>query len=281
MKESILFSRAYADSPKCAPSRFGLLTGRHTSRSLWAIEKTAEPKYNGTRVSIQSAKLSGDDCRYNIPNTLRNYSTHNFYTGMIGKWHLMTADDNGYNYGCDQLDRQANATLYDLCIYIVKESGWDFVDGYYHSNIESKNKDYSHNPEWMVDRAKYFIDQAVHVQNSTFFLYFSLTLTHTPDVDIALRKFRNDQTPRGLLKGDDIPNNTGMDTRENIWQKAQNYTNPDKAAGLLWMDDAFGVIIDYLEELMIYDDTAVIFLNDHGMYRPISMESNRIDTLFK
>ena len=57
----------------------------------------------------------------------------------------MSANDNGYNYGCNALDDSQDATLYSQCTSSVKEQGFDFVDAWYYSNIAT-NPYFSHNP---------------------------------------------------------------------------------------------------------------------------------------
>ena len=136
-KEAIIFPRSYVGGPKCAPSRFSLLTGRMPSRSLWAIKSTLEngAGAGGTTIIVQTNKLWGDDTIYNLPTVLQD---NGYYTGTVGKWHLLSGDDNGYNLGCVSLQTAPNATLYEKCTEIVKEGGFDFVDGWYAMSVSSR-----------------------------------------------------------------------------------------------------------------------------------------------
>ena len=51
---------------------------------------------------------------------------------MVGKWHLMTSDDNGYRYHCETLRDSPDAALYEKCKDILKEQGFSFVDAWYY-----------------------------------------------------------------------------------------------------------------------------------------------------
>ena len=194
--ESVVFSTSYAGGPKCSPSRYSLLTGRYASRCAFAVKqaKRENTEAYGATLSARYAKLDGDDGIYNIANMLRNDSTNPYYTGMVGKWHLMPANDNGYNYGCSALADSVNATLYALCTDIVKEFGFDFVDAFYYENIEGDA--FSHNPEWMVSQSQLFIEEA-QSRDQPFFLYFASTLTHAPDAQDALNNHDYYESPKG------------------------------------------------------------------------------------
>ena len=55
----------------------------------------------GTDVSIIGSKFAERNTVYNQPTVLKH---NGYYTGMVGKLHLMPGDDNGSNIGCDTLE---------------------------------------------------------------------------------------------------------------------------------------------------------------------------------
>merc|ERR1740123_935171 len=185
---------------------------------------------------------------------------------MVGKWHLANSD---YEI-CDVLDRTANATLYEYCIGVPKQAGFDFVDAYYPNNIASDSQSFGHNPEWMLHEAQRFINQSVNGEEpKPFFLYFSHTLTHEPWVYDSLFRFSIRDTPTGELVGSDIPTDTGMWSRPYLWEQVMEAMDTGErlnavAAGM-WMDNCLGALTNYLQRMGLYDDTMIIFLNDHGM----------------
>jgi hypothetical protein len=46
-EEGVVFTRAYASAPMCAPSRFGVVTSRYPSRSTFAQAQTSKGAKNG------------------------------------------------------------------------------------------------------------------------------------------------------------------------------------------------------------------------------------------
>merc|ERR1719361_1330652 len=86
--EAVIFTKSYCAAPKCAPSRYSVLTGRQTIECEHAIDDTLSSLNAlrtgvfGTTVSISSMKMDGDDGVYNIPSLLRD---NGYYTGMVGK----------------------------------------------------------------------------------------------------------------------------------------------------------------------------------------------------
>ena len=267
--EGIVIPRTYSSGPKCSPSRYSLLTGRYVVRSEWAISKTND-LYYGTDVTLSNCALYGmNDNTNNIPYLLKNNIDNPYYTGMVGKWHLMSTNNNGNpSYDCSTLTTTPDPILYEECKDFIKFQGFDMVDAWYYANILD-NAHFSHNPEWMVHVAQNFIDQSIHIEIKPFFLYFSFTLTHSPNMLNALCNFTYFDTPKGILTGNDIPNNTGMSNRSYIYQQTLEYggTNHQRneiIAGTLWVDDAIGAMIKYLKNNNLYDNTFIIVTNDHG-----------------
>ena len=273
--EAIIFPRSYCGGPKCSPSRYSVLTGRMPSRSEWAATQTVSVGHgaDGTDVEVVHTKISGDDSTYNLPRVLQD---NGYYTGAVGKWHLMSTNDNGHNLGCSALESGADTTLYDSCSAIVKESGFDFVDAFFYGNIV-ENDDFSHNPEWIVSRAQAFIDEAVDVEDKPFFLYFASTLVHggLSGLFDALTAGNYRDSPKGILTGDEVPDDTTMPSRDEIWANAEamaeeqlgdgaSYPIKKNFAKYLWIDYQFGAIIDYLMDKSVYRNTLVILQNDHG-----------------
>merc|ERR1719433_1079984 len=117
----------------------------------------------------------------------------------------------------------------------------------------------------MVSRAQHFIDEAVDDENKPFFLYFASTLVHSAgDVFEALKTFSITDSPKGTLTGDEIPDDTSMRSRDEIWTMAaatrtgESFGVKKKIARNYWIDDQFGALIDYLETKGVYDETMVI-----------------------
>ena len=123
---------------------------------------------------------------------------------------------------------------------------------------------------FQVSRTQAFIDQAVDVEEKPFFLYFASTLTHSPDVYDALSEWTYTDSPKGTLTGDEVPDDTTMRTRTEIWDLAtvagtrKSKIIKTEYAEIYWVDEQFGAVISYLEEKGIYDETLIVLQSDHG-----------------
>jgi len=268
--EAVIFPKTYCGGPKCAPSRYSVLTGRQPTRCAHAIKYTLDRSdgHQGTNVSIPTMKLWGPDSKDNIAHTLQS---NGYYTAMIGKWHIMDDTDNGHDLQCAQLIKGSIPELYGPCTDIVKDQGFDYVDAFYIGNIVD-NEDFSHNPEWMISEAQKAIEHSME-EEKPFYLYLATTLTHAPDMYTATHEFDYTQSPKGILEGDDLPDDTTMVEREDLWEIALSINTINSRAVQItknyvkywWVDDQFGALVNLLKHKGIYDNTMVFFINDHGM----------------
>eukprot|EP01084_Bolivina_argentea_P006338 12004_1 len=108
-----------------------------------------------------------------------------------------------------------------------------------------------------------------------WFLYFAPTLTHknAPDLETTLTSasLSATNTPKGTLNLNGLinPSTIGMKDRTTILGEAdakvdRNKPNWEQVAGVLWVDDMFGAMIEFLKTENIYDDTFIVLMNDHG-----------------
>lgn len=77
--QGMRFTRAYANSPVCSPTRFGLITGRYQYRLRGAAEEPLTGKFRGsTTVGLPPEHPT-------LPSLLR---AAGWRTALVGKWHL-------------------------------------------------------------------------------------------------------------------------------------------------------------------------------------------------
>merc|ERR1719300_905414 len=269
--EAVVFAKTYAAASKCAPSRISVLTGRQPVSCEFAIEDTLATRglstgIYGTSVTVHTEKMQGYDATNNIMTVLKD---NGYFTGMVGKWHMMPDDDMGHNLDCEALELFPNEDLYEECKETLKEVGFDYIGAFYYGNVKS-NQYFSHNPEWIVDEAQKFVDEA-RSRDDPFFLYFASTLVHSPDVGPALTKFGCEDTPMGKLAGayENPEDKTTMWSRSEVWDYANEQADELgldvlRFATTFWCDMQFGALIDALKMKGVYDDTLVILQNDHG-----------------
>eukprot|EP00947_MAST-08B_sp_MAST-8B-sp1_P004456 g4456.t1 len=253
--EGTTFLRAYTASPMCAPSRFGVLTGRYAARCAYGQTKTTGCLSTATvtDVTVPNSKITsspGTDLAFNVQSKLRDLG---YLTGCAGKWHLAA---EGRNPWADYPAVQAT----------VRAAGFDYADGIYIGNMNDDDREadgFSHNMEWVTAAARTFFDQA-QAASKPFFLYFNPTMPHSPDIKQAFFNFTTTSTPAGTLSA---PPDAGMSPRADLWAKAQqlNSRKPEQALSAVWIDDAMGSLLSKLTALNMLDSTLIIFVMDHGV----------------
>ena len=155
------FSRFYANSPVCSPTRAALLSGRYPPMA-------GVPGVIRTRAEDNWGALSEDVIL--LPDMLRRKGYH---TAMVGKWHLgLTAPDRPHDRGFDRFEGFLG----------------DMMDDYYHHRRHGLNY-MRHNDEVLTPEGHatdLFSDWAVrYIESRTaseapFFLYLAYNAPHTP-----------------------------------------------------------------------------------------------------
>lgn len=261
-REGAYFSRDYVVSSVCTPSRYTCMSGQIASRSpSWEFKK-ATTSDGVTRVLWN---LGFGDKQWNLPRAMQ---AGGYKTGFIGKWHI-----NGILHhatvvpkGSDPADPAVKALMrknHRVVADKLKDFGFDFCDSVYGGNLHDdaslKNTGCDeHNMEWLTQAAVDFIDQS---KDEPFYLYFSPTLMHVPDVLTSLKA-----DPRisgeGLL---DEPITGLMPPRADVLRRVKEEGLPEELAGATWLDDGIGAVLKALERNGIAEDTLIIYFNDHGM----------------
>lgn len=266
-RDGTVFSQAYAASPKCAPARFGLMTGRHASRGEHAQShklSTAER----TGISVPSSKIAGDrDNAMTLAATLAALAP--VATVQAGKWHLIDEELAG---GAGIWGN------YSAVEDAVRAAGFEVPAAVYGTNMDH-SLGFSHNPEWTVAGSLAAAKDAVDGGRG-FFLYHAPTAPHNPSVAAPLSDpDAAFETPAGRL--DELPS-TGladpadaMPARSTVADRVDAFldrigaagqaANRDKLLGAVWVDDELGALLDNLERWGALDDTLVIVTTDHGM----------------
>lgn len=260
--EGIIFDQMYATSTVCTPSRFSVLTGNLASRATNRRFSSDLVKYKQANVAFNTHIESHNS---NVAKVLQK---NGYFTGGVGKNHVIDAKV------FHKIKRNADVTKIDIINKLIenqqaqidgyKSIGFDFADRIYTGNVPGQYPKAleAHNQDWITEGAINFLDIAAKKQNP-FFLYFATTLEHGPHKQG--KKYKGDprMTPVGLLANGDIP--SVQASRDSITQRIKKHGLENRAADVLWLDDAVGALMTKLENTNELNNTIIFYFNDHGV----------------
>lgn len=256
-EEGVVFTEAIVSGPKCAPSRFNVLTGRYCSRSYQAHAKGGAAK-NGdatrTSVDVPTCKLIAADLTSNLQTDM---AAGGYETIMSGKWHLSAG-----TYANPYMDAEAD----------VADAGFSNAASIYVSNMDSSGlTTFGHNLEWVTAKAIEGIDSALK-SSKPFFLYFTPTNPWGQNQGMnaaSLQDFTVRDTPSGTLTADPV---SGMPARSTVLERAPACSKrtcaegerDDGWVGTIAVDDSLGSLMAHLKAKGELDNTLIIVTQDHG-----------------
>ena len=262
-REGVVFPNQYVTSPVCTPSRFTVLTGTYASRS-----------HNFARTVNDNGQVNITwNCHIDAqtPNLARTLQQAGYFTGAVGKNHVIEVKGAGRNEGpADDADpRDAAVAKYysdkqQKLVDAFKACGFDYASSLYHGNLPGhtcKALEF-HNMDWITSGALNFLHQW-NQDDEPFFLYMATTLNHGPGP--RYRKYTGDPlaTPAGFL---DAPLDV-QPARDTIPRRVEQAGLADQqtACDVLWLDDGIGAVLEKLKALGALDNTIVFFFDDHGV----------------
>ncbi len=278
------FTKGYASSATCTPSRYAILTGSYP----WRNEDAA--------ILPGTAPLIIDTTEITIPKMLKQEGYH---TAVVGKWHLGLGLGNvnwntkvspgpnevGFDYSYIMAATQDRVpTVYLKDGHVVNLDSSDPIEidydnelegeitGYNHPELVTMKADKQHNntlvngvprighmtggeaARWSdVDMADHFLEKAKDYVNTQkdkdapFFLYYAFQQPHVP------------RTPHPRFEG-----KTGLGPRGDVIVEAD------------WM---IGEFIKTLEENNLLENTLIVFSSDNGPVLDDGYEDDAIEKL--
>lgn len=243
----VLFSKFFAASPVCTPSRGSFITGRYP-------QNTGAPKNN--------LPLNEDAITYAM--VLRD---NGYKTSFIGKWHLdgegkpqwAPKRKFGFEHNTYMFNRghwkSMEATEKGARIGATDDKGQP-------SYGLNKSDEKSYATDFLVDKGIEFIENN---KNHPFSLYLSIPDPHGPD------KIRAPYDT--MYKHMDFK---APPTYNKPTEGVPSWALPAKKAGLdqtqyfgmvKCIDDNIGKILTYLKQNELLDNTIIVFTSDHGDLR--------------
>jgi arylsulfatase A-like enzyme len=245
-EEGIRFTRHYAGSTVCAPSRSVLMTGLHTGHTPIRGNREVQPE----------GQAPLPDTVFTLPEMLKQAG---YVTGAFGKWGLGFPGSEGdpLNQGFDHFfgyNCQRYAHRY-YPAYLWEDGRKYSLEG----NDWTRKVTYA--PDVIQERTLDFIRQH---RDTSFFVYMPVTIPHAelvvPD-DSIFRYYKGKfpETPYGGGPGADY----GPDMVIGMYC-SQEYPHAVFASMVSRLDRYVGEIVGTLEELGIADKTLIMFSSDNG-----------------
>lgn len=239
--ESVVFTNAYANYPRCVPSRFAMMTGNY-------------PVQNGD-VPDDGFKMGNVKDEKNF---VKNIKKAGYQTAYFGKWHL-GGEESLKEFGYDYSFAAGHAGSPISFIYPFNKQKWGNGTSKKSPipDVDAASTEGDYLMDVMTEKVVKYIENAD--RNKPFMAMFSFYAVHQPleakEKDIErnkseIKNFDYGSQPEFINEG------TG---RTKMRQNHAKY-----AAMVETMDENVGRLINTLEELKIADNTIVIFSSDHG-----------------
>ncbi|MEP4780945.1 MAG: sulfatase-like hydrolase/transferase [Algibacter sp.] len=279
------FSQAYSPAPTCAPSRGGVLSGKHPIKTnLIQVSGGGLPKLKNSQ--LDNKLISPyvpkrlDVSEYTIAQAL---SANGYHTGHVGKWHV--EGENGFPIAVDQ--------GFDTA-FTSRGVQQNMGDRFDISNFGGNDPNYPLDADGIpydsvTDEAVAYIEDRVNANGGTgepFFLYMATWLVHTPvqtrDLPM-LQAITQTLVNAGEIDPNDLDPVTLIPTNTTPLTAAGEH-NPFYGAMVQTVDWSLGKVVDYLKVtddprhpgMKLFDTTYIIFSSDNG-----ASEQNKVNGVFE
>jgi len=276
-REGMRFHQAYATAATCTPSRYSILTGEYPGRCRHEEFLSQNPVSSPYKIA------------WNTPITEENTTLHEvlnragYFTGYVGKFHVggLHFDNAAHNPDIPEIraDIDVNTQKADslLGIYqkviaqrVKKLTGADFSAAIQWENPEEipVKAVREHNLEFQAWGAQKFFENVP--KDQPFFLSLNSTALHGPNHYRSLKKdpVYTNQGRVKALRSIMPPRQSVLDRLDSLGipygEEAEEHENHYNA-GILYLDDQIGVVMEMLESAGLDKNTLVILTADHNV----------------
>jgi len=259
-------TRHHAVAPVCTPSRYSYLTGQFPGRCPNPKFRDGNPPDRPYNLTWNVGLVPGQ------PNLATILKDNGYRTAYVGKFHCArghaAAGMEEIPEPSDPYDPQWDAVRrrnQQRAVREIKSYGWDYARNIVYGNLDLNPAIalQTHNEEWITQGALDFLADEQNVEGP-FCLYVGTTVVHGPKHGENLLDLDPRITAGGLL---DEPVSGGHPPRSTIFERlrAAGLTPGHRNVGVLWLDDAIGILRRRIRELGLERDTIFIYKSDHGV----------------
>lgn len=239
--ESVVFNNAYANYPRCVPSRYAMMTGNY-------------PIQNG---DVPDDGFQMNDVKDN-KNFVKNIKKSGYQTAYFGKWHL--GDENSLkDFGYDYSFAAGHSGSPISFIHPFNKQKWGNGKSKKSPipNVDEVSKKGDYLMDVMTDNVIKYIKNAEG--NKPFMAMFSFYAVHQP----LEAKEKDIQRNKTEIKNYDFGNQPQF-IKEGTGRTKMRQNHPKYAAMVETMDENVGRLLKTLKDLNIDNNTIVVFSSDHG-----------------
>lgn len=257
----IVYNRAYCQGVWCAPSRASFMTGQYKRKSNKEVSVAEHFKNNGyftARVGkIYHMRVPGDIVAGtsgpdHAPSWTEFYNMKGLEAHTPGKYALLNK-----NEFTDKMDnRQSTGTRWRMFVSVESEGdGSDQPD--YKATTKAIEIMRERKDEPFFLAVGYIRPHYPNVAPKKYFDMYPLdkiTLPETVENDLDDIPLKGQAGTKGYKSGID----KFIENQKRMWQAYY--------ATITFMDDQIGRLLNELDELGLKDETAIVFLSDHGYH---------------
>ncbi len=244
----VVFTDAYSACQVSSPSRASIMTGQYTpihGVTNWIGERSGEEwRRNNRHSKLLPAEYewSLDDAQTLLPEYLKECGYNTF---IAGKWHLGEEEKDWPEYhGFD-----------------INKGGWASGSpkgGYFAPYINPRLENGEDGENLSMRLANETVNFIADNSRKPFFAYLSFYAVHgaIQTTQENWQYFRDRADSMGIA-------DSGFKVDRTLPVR-QTQDNPVYAGLIKQMDDAVGVVLDYLEQAGMIDNTLIIFTSDNG-----------------
>lgn len=236
-RESYSFRNAYANYPRCLPSRFAMLTSSYPRM-----------EFNG---NLSGTKEEG--------NFIKQFSKAGYDTYFVGKWHQKGDENSPKGFGFDDsfAANSAGGVASHFYNFNTKKITSPLGEVASVADVERDGKPGAYLADLLTDKMIGFLKD--HGMSKPFFGVLSTYAVHSPFEAKQEEIDRNKKQIEGMNFGDQPEF-----VKEGTGTRKMRQDNATYAAMVENMDWNVGRLLDALRDAGLDKNTIVVFTSDHG-----------------